>query len=88
MFGLIADDVLYLKTDEALKAELKAEGSAPFVWSPRKGPRAGEPVETSYWRLPEAALDDPDEATRWSRKALAVAKAKAVAKKPKAKKKT
>jgi TfoX/Sxy family transcriptional regulator of competence genes len=37
--------------------------------------------------LPDAALDDPDEAVRWGRKALAVAKAKAaLTRKPKAKK--
>jgi DNA transformation protein len=30
-----------------------------------------------YWRLPDAALDDPDLAAQWGRKALAVAKAKA-----------
>jgi len=37
-----------------------------------------------YWRLPDSALDDPDEALRWGRKALAVAHAAAKAK-PKAK---
>jgi DNA transformation protein len=37
-----------------------------------------------YWRLPESALDDPEEAVMWGRKALAVARAKAAAK-PKAK---
>lgn len=87
MFGLIADDVLYLKVDEALKAELDAEGSGPFVWTPRNGPRAGESIDLGYWRLPEAALDDPDEAVRWGRKALAVAKARAALKKPRTKKK-
>jgi DNA transformation protein len=77
MFLLIADETIYIKTDEALKAELLGEGSGPFVWMPEKGPRAGERVEMGYWRLPEAALDDPDLASDWGRKALAVAKAKA-----------
>jgi DNA transformation protein and related proteins len=80
MFALIADDVIHIKVDEALKAELAAEGCGPFVWTPGKGPRAGEKVEMGYWRLPEAALDDPDLATSWGRKALAVAQAAAVAK--------
>lgn len=80
MFLLIADDAIYLKTDEALRAELRAEGSAPFIWIPERGPRKGEQVEMGYWRLPDSALDDPDEAARWGRKALAVAKAKANAK--------
>lgn len=77
MFLLITDDTIYLKTDDALKAELRDEGSGPFVWAPQNGPRAGEKVEMSYWRLPDSALDDPDEAARWGKKALAVATAKA-----------
>ena len=43
----------------------------------------GEQVEMGYWRLPDSALDDPDEAVIWGRKALAVARAKAA--KPKRK---
>jgi DNA transformation protein len=77
MFLLLADDAIYLKVDDALKAELRAQGCGPFVWEPQNGPRAGEKVEMGYWRLPDSALDDPDEAAAWGRKALAVAKAKA-----------
>jgi len=82
MFGLIADDALHLKTDEALRRDLTAEGSGPFVWTPTSGPKAGQAVEMSYWRLPEAALDDPDEAVRWARRALDVARIAGPAKKP------
>lgn len=78
MFALIDDDTLYLKADAALKAELAAEGSASWVYRGRN--RVEE--NTSFWRLPEAALDDPDEAVAWARKALAVAEAKAVGKRP------
>jgi DNA transformation protein len=88
MFALLADETIYIKTDDALKAALKEEGSGPFVWTPNKGPRAGESVEMSYWRLPEAALDDPELASQWAAKALAAAKSKATAKtKPKKKRK-
>ncbi|MGD9979936.1 MAG: TfoX/Sxy family protein [Hyphomonadaceae bacterium] len=83
MFLLLADDAIYLKADDALKAELSAEGCGPFVWEPQSGPRAGEKVDLGYWRLPDSALDDPDEAAKWGRKALAIAKAKAAAKAPK-----
>jgi DNA transformation protein len=85
MFLLLADDAIYLKADDALKAELHEEGCGPFVWEPQSGPRAGEKVDLGYWRLPDSAMDDPEEAARWGRKALAVAKAKAGAKKPKKK---
>jgi DNA transformation protein and related proteins len=79
MFLLLDDDVIYLKADAALKRELAAEGCGAFVWEPTSGPRAGERVEMGYWRLPDAALDDPDLAAEWGRKALVVAKAAAAA---------
>lgn len=85
MFALLAGETIYIKADDSLKAELRVEGCGPFIWIPENGPRKGEQVEMGYWRLPEAALDDPDLAADWGRKALAVAKAKAEAK-PKAKK--
>ncbi len=73
-----------------MKLALSEEGCGPFVWTPSSGPRAGERIDLGYWRLPEAALDDPDLAAMWGRKALAVAqvKAKAKAAKPKRKAKT
>lgn len=86
MFALLANDVIHLKVDDAMKADLKAEGCGPFVWTPARGPRAGEQVEMGYWRMPDAALDEPELAAEWGRKALAAAKAKA-ASKPKAKRK-
>jgi DNA transformation protein len=85
MFLLLADETIHIKADEALKAELREEGSGPFEWIPQNGPRAGEKIDLGYWRLPDSALDDPDEAVAWGRKALVIARAKAAAKKPKAK---
>jgi DNA transformation protein len=80
MFLLLDNNTIYLKADAALKAELRAAGSGPFIWEPTKGPRAGEKVEMGYWRLPEAALDDPEQAAAWGRKALTVARDAAKAK--------
>jgi len=80
MFLLLGDDLIHIKVDEALKAQLREAGSGPFEWTPKKGPRAGEAIDLGYWRLPERALDDPDEAVAWGRKALAVARAKAALK--------
>jgi len=85
MFAMVIDDALWLKVDDAFKKELKAEGSAPFIWEPKTGPRVGEKIDLGYWRLPDAALDDPDDAVKWGRKALAIAQAKAASKKAKKK---
>ena len=82
MFLLLTDEAIYLKVDDALKRELRAEDSGPFMWQAKSGPRAGEKIDMGYWRLPDAALDDPDLAASWGAKALAVAKAKAKAKAP------
>ena len=82
MFALIADDTLFLKTDAALRAELEAEGSAPFIWV---RPSDGTEVDMGYVSLPSDALDETDAASDWGRKAFAVALA-ANAKKPKKKK--
>jgi len=75
MFGLIDDGRIYLKTDDGLRAELVAAGAISWLYTERKGPMAGISQETSYWSLPEAALDDPEEACAWARRALAVAAA-------------
>ena len=69
MFGLIDDETIYLRTDEALR-RAGGRGLGGLGLQPRTEPRAVSP----YWRLPEAALDDPDEAAAWARKALAVAR--------------
>jgi DNA transformation protein len=77
-FALSLDAIIYLKTDESLAAALKQAGSTPFVYQ-----SARRSVTLGYWRLPEGALDDPDEACAWARKALAIAKAGKTSKRPK-----
>jgi DNA transformation protein and related proteins len=79
MFALVDEGRVYLKTDPALQDDLKAAGAVAWIYTERRGPKAGVPVETSYWSLPESALDDPEEACAWARRALAVAEAKKAA---------
>ena len=72
MFALEVYGELYLKTDEAAVEAFRAAGSRLFVYE-----KAGRPTLTSYWLMPEAALDDPEEAARWGRFALEAASRKA-----------
>lgn len=69
MFGLVADDTLYLKADVETRRNFEEEGAGPFLYSSR-----GKTISLSYWRLPERLLDDPEEMTAWARKALAAAR--------------
>ena len=75
MFGLIDDERIFLKADDALRAELAAQGAVPWIYTKTKGPQSGVPLETSYSSLPEAAWDDPDEACAWARRSIAVVQA-------------
>jgi len=75
MFGLIADDTLYLKADDKTKCDFEAEGLEPFVYE-----GGGRTIAMSYWRIPERLLDDPDEMVAWARTALGVAQRAAAAK--------
>ena len=68
MFGVLINDVVYLRVDEPLQADLKARGSEPWVYT-----RNGEAREMGYWRMPETAADDPDEAVEVARRSHAAA---------------
>ena len=73
MFAL-AFEAIYIKADEAMREELRGLESKAFVYPlMKKPPRARE---SGFWRLPESALDDPDEAALWARRAMSVAQAK------------
>lgn len=75
MMALVAYGELYLKVDEETKPAFEAAGARPFVYE-----STGKRTAMSYWTLPDAAQDDPDEAARWGRLALAAARRAAAAK--------
>lgn len=69
MFALIDKDVIYLKTDEALAKALTTEGADPWIYE--KNPAA----KHTYFSLPLDAMDDPEAAARWGRRAYEIAAA-------------
>lgn len=70
MFAILDDDVVFFRVDDKLEAELRAQGSAPWVYSMKPD---GSIRSMGYWRMPETAADDPDEAVAIARRAFAAA---------------
>jgi DNA transformation protein len=83
MFGLVAGDTLYFRTDARNRADYESLGLTPFKpWEDRKI------VLKAYYPVPEDVLEDVDEIKAWARKAIDAALADGVKKpaaKPKAK---
>ncbi len=73
MFGLVADGVIYLKTDDEIAGVFEQEGLEPFVYTAAGGKRA----VMSYRRMPDRLYDDPDELKLWASRSLAAANRKA-----------
>ena len=70
MFGLVADDVVYLKVDDTNRAEFVEASSKQFKPYPAKA------AVMPYYEVPPGVLDDPDDLADWARKSLAVASRK------------
>lgn len=66
-FALIADDVLYLKTDDANRPAFAAAGMEAFRPS-------GHGAAMGYHRLPGELLEDPDRLRPWVDDAVEVAR--------------
>lgn len=74
MFGLIAGETLYFKTDEINRPPFEEEGMGPFVYEPpaKKG-KAGKKIAMSYWELPERLYDEPEDLIDWAKAAIEAA---------------
>ena len=69
MFGLIADDQLYLKVDDGNRAAYQAEGLQPFTYAGK-----GRTIALSYRAAPSEGFDDPEILCDWAREACAAAR--------------
>lgn len=66
-FGIIANDTLYLKTDEKNRPDYERAGMKPFK------PYRDRPATMKYYEVPVGVLESALDLVRWARKAVAVA---------------
>lgn len=66
MFGLVADDVAYLKVDDSTRDEFVEAGAAPFVpYADR-----GRTTAMSYYGIPPHVLEDREQFAQWAQRAF------------------
>ncbi len=69
MFGLVADDVLYLKTDDINRPDYESLNLVPFSYV-----KGGRPIKMSYYEAPALIYDDAEEAAAWAARAFEAAR--------------
>ena len=80
MFGLVSDDVLYFRTDDANRGDYEAAGMEPFT------PFPGRARPMPYHAVPAEVMEDGDAIVAWARRAWEAARrAKSRSAKPAAK---
>jgi DNA transformation protein and related proteins len=70
MFGMVTENMLYLRVDDHNRAEFKEAESFP----PLNYEKQGCTIDLAFWRAPERLFDDPDELVTWARIALSAAR--------------
>jgi len=68
MFGLVADNVLYLKADSETVNEFIEKELEAFTYS-----KKGKEFKMSYYQAPEEALEEREEMNIWANKAYSAA---------------
>jgi DNA transformation protein len=66
-FGIIADDVLYLKVDDTNRSDYESAGMGPFK------PYAHRPTTMKYYAVPLEVLESREDIVAWARRSLKVA---------------
>jgi DNA transformation protein len=70
MFGMVTENMLYLRVDDDNRAAFREAESLPSLNYVKKG----AVIDLSFWRAPERLFDEPDELVEWARIALAAAR--------------
>ena len=61
MFALVADDTLYIKTDDFNRFEFERLNLGAFMYT-----KNNKSMPMKYFRVPDEALDNSDELIRWA----------------------
>jgi DNA transformation protein len=72
MFGLIADDVAYLKVDDSNREDFVRAGASPFKPYPDKVKTA----VMSYYEIPADVLENSTVLAEWTQRSLDIARKK------------
>jgi len=72
MFGLIADDIAYLKVDDSNRQDFVRAGSCPFNPYPDKD----KTTVMSYYEIPVDILEDREQLAAWAERSLTIARKK------------
>lgn len=68
MIGLVAGDILYLKTDALSAPQFAQVGCSPFEYT-----KNGVTMKMSYWSAPIDIFEDPEIAKTWALRAYEAA---------------
>jgi DNA transformation protein and related proteins len=66
IFGIVVEDIFYLKADDGNRAEFEAQNLPPFSYETKKGKRES----MSYHTVPSDTLDSSPLLCEWARKGI------------------
>lgn len=70
MFGLIDDDTVYLRVDDATRPDYSDRGMPPF----RPMKREPSKVSLNYYQVPGDVIDDAESMVAWARRAVSASR--------------
>ena len=68
MFGLIANDVVYLKVDDTNRDKFISRGSSPLKPFPNRS------TSLSFFEVPDDIVESPEELIEWAEESLSIQK--------------
>jgi DNA transformation protein len=68
MFGLVADDTLYLKADAENAPHFEKLGLGKFEYM-----KGGKVMKIAYYQAPAEVMEDREQAAAWARRSLEAA---------------